>query len=479
MGWPLYAIYAGVLAGQYIYHRLTYEPPRPPPPKEIKIPTSEEGAAIPLLYGRTLVRAPIVAWAGKESFPPESESYLVHILYIAGIPFRNGTTTLERIYLQNEPFLDPDGLTHLLSPEVGAGNTSNSGDVGSYHGDPFLLNVTFGDGRTTQDLSGSAAEFWMTSDGIPSTAIPGYRGYAIVHTSYQGGSDVPAVAFEISTYPAGFSTTSVIGQDVNPVNVIQDLLCGTLGKLGLDASVIDADSFNEAAETLKDEENGYSRCIDEIREASDIINEILEQIDGVLYEDWSDGETASVKIKLIRPDYSVNLIPHITPANCSRVENFAASGHTDVINKIRVVYADRANNYVEASATAQNLANVVSQGNRVNEAVLHYPGVHEAENARNIAARELAARSRPITRCRVTVDRTFLRVNPGDAVKLTWPEYHLSNRVYRVAAVDRGTLQDGSIRLDLIEDYFFVHRFMLPGGPTTPPFPASGGLDAG
>jgi hypothetical protein len=58
---------------------------------------------------------------------------------------------------------------------------------------------------------------------------------------------------------------------------------------------------------------------------------------------------------------------------------------------------------------------------------------------------------------------------PGDVVSLSWPEYGISGVVMRVANVSRGTLANGAIKLDLLQDFFYVWRYQPPKAIAMPP----------
>jgi hypothetical protein len=77
------------------------------------------------------------------------------------------------------------------------------------------------------------------------------------------------------------------------------------------------------------------------------------------------------------------------------------------------------------------------------------------------------SRRGPLIKCTVNVDRTFVRVVPGGVVSMTMPEYTISGKSFRVAYVERGTLENGRIRLGLLEDIFAIHR----GSVMSIPFP--------
>lgn len=335
----------------------------------------------------------------------------------------------------------------------------------TYLGKFMTVTTTAFPGTPERDLSGT----------LNFNGVPAYRGYLSVflfkrddsllhHWSLGGDNSTGSYSFEVSSYPdsGGYPAVgiyAVIGQDANPANIIWDVLVAKFGKLGLSSSLLDLTSFQAAAHTLYIEGHGYSRCFDEATAAQDIINDILQQIDGLLYQDLATGK---VCLKLVRPDYDPATVMEITTENCKTLEDLAAGGWTGRPNKIRILYTDRANGYREGSATASNLANAVGQDGIVREQVLRFAGCCTASLAASLAARELAARSRPLIKCRAIVGAEFLRVTPGDVVKVTWRHPGISGLFFRVVAVDRGMLLDSTIALSLVQDFNYVWRNLPP-----------------
>ena len=128
----------------------------------------------------------------------------------------------------------------------------------------------------------------------------------------------------------------------------------------------------------------------------------------------------------------------------------------------------RFTDYAPDSVTAQDLASVTATG-KVREETINMPGVCDRQNASNIAGRELGELSRPLMTATAMVARSFLRVNPGDPVRVTLNDPDIAGVVFRVVGVNRGQLADGKIRLDLVQDSFDVWR---NGYPTVKDFGA-------
>lgn len=499
-------VYAGFLVANYIYHRATAKSPeRPKPASEVGIPKIDEGSNVPIVYGRCRVRSPVLAWTSevKSVTTAFGFNYRMNMLMILGIPFETPFARLWNIWVGDykltwvtapgaggetdhsagSPPDDGSGPPGYYSTYVNTGDAADPENMGAVGGQIQLY-----DGRATQQhvvIGSPGGVTFLGRDmkyfGVNEAVIPGFRGYlSVAHFelvssdnrwSVGNSPNLGAYSYEVSSYLGGAEPGISIhaynvGLEANPATVLYDILTAKFGKLAIPTSKIDSASFLSAKVRLQEEGNGYSRAIDAGAEASEIIREILEQIDGVLYEDPSDG---LIKIKLIRGDYDPAALKHVTVSNCEGLQNFAAGGWEGIVNKVRVVFTNRARDYQESSATAHSQATAASQDGETREVVLRMPGVCTQELANTLAARELAARSRPIAKCTAVVSREFYRVCPGDAVKVTWPEYGVDGRVFRVAAVSRGTLANGRIRLDLIEDFFYSWRgAVLPGSPFEP-----------
>lgn len=460
----------------YAYHRWWEDKPLEKIlPQEVSIPRVDEGAPIPMFYGRVRVRAPILAWTGTPSrdlgndlngWSAGSEFYRMDMLYVVGIPMAdgNGTTKMYSMWAGDRKFggateaaVKETPLTWEIDPSSGTESTDR-GLIGQQ--------VVFYDGNPAQDPGAGTMGSVQGIHGVDVFEVPAYFGYltAVLYNSDSDGwmigssPNVAAYSFEVSSYYSGGSypaagSDAAIGYDCNPVNILWDLLVCKLGKLGIPASYLDKPSFQSAGTTLKSESFGLSFCFESSQTADEIIKEILRHIDGCIDEDPSTGKLV---LLLVRPVDPATLL-HITKDNCDRLTNFVASGFADLPSSLRLAFTDRARDYADNSVPIPNQGNAIQQA-ETEEAAVEFRGITELALATRIADRESQARFRPIIKCSVLVGREFLRVVRGQAVKLTWTGPDISGVVFRVADVDRGTIGDGKIRLDLISDYFYSAR---------------------
>lgn len=496
-------IAAGFIVGDYVYHRWFDPPPPPPPPSNtLGLPSSSVGASVPMIYGRIRVHTPLMVWWGQAEAlsggvsgtgTPAPYVYAVDMLFAIGVPFQNGLARVKGAW---------SGERQLGWLDFGSGQTGNGGFETPIESDASALDgAAVLDGGLVETMNGSSsfvmiaagptantnAAQKMNIAGIPLAQIPGYRGYlsAFLYNSTIGwiigtNPQPNAYSFEVTSYPNGnypsgltIGSLTMVGSqlindgvnpivDVNPIDVLWDLFVGTFGKLGWSPSLIDAGSFVAAAATLAAEGHGFSRSWETQTPVRQCIDELMQQVDGVIYEDPTTGQ---IGVKLIRADYDVGSLMTITPENCEELQNFAMGGWTGLANRVVVTWTDRGNNYRDNTSTAQSDANAVGQDGEVVSVTLNMPGVCTQILGDALAGRELQARSIPLMKCRAIVNRQFLRVKPGDAILLTWPEANISRVVMRVAAVGRGTLENGAISLDLVQDYFYQWRSRPPEPP--------------
>lgn len=462
--------YGALILGSYVYHRWIEDHPKPPPFQGLAVPRTDEGAPIPIIYGRCRVRAPVLAWTGNTTFTAVDPHYETDLCFVLGIPFY-GTDVVNRgsVLLRNvwagdfrlDPVVDttpPNRVAWSVAFNNKLGGIGNGGGI--YGRGEYLPGF---DNRVD---GGSQTLVRMVLSGVDSTKVPSYHNLALCLMYRWSIGESPTItgySFEVEALSSG--TPSDFGQissgaDAEPAGVLYDLITSPWGKLGLPESKVDRPSFQAAATTLTAENHGYSRAIEENTDGADIINDILRQIDGVMYEEPTTGKLV---LKLIRNDYNVATLDTISPDNAKPSDGswISVSGWDETANQIRVTFTDRDRDYVDGVATAQNGANFYSQG-KLRTTELRFPGCCTKDLAQRVAGRELAVVSKPIVKASVVCNRSFYSKRPGDVVKLTWPQLGISGMIMRVARVDLGTLYKGEIVLDLIRDVFDVSDGAFP-----------------
>lgn len=273
---------------------------------------------------------------------------------------------------------------------------------------------------------------------------------------YLGNStQIKPWAFEVRRIPnpLGLADPLVNELDCNPCNVLVEILTNEEWGLAEDIGDVDTATFSTHAATLKAEGNGFSLLLDRPVQASALLRLVEEQIDGVVFFDQLTGKWS---MNLVRDDYDINTIPLLSASNILELESYARGAWEDTTNQVAVKFTDRKDSYKETSALAQDQANINVMQGRVVSAEPNYPGIKDRTLANSLAWRDLSGLSYPLAKAVVICDRSVYDAQPGTIYAWT---YEIGGESFvrmpmRVSEIDYGQLEDGRIRLTLVEDVF-------------------------
>lgn len=261
---------------------------------------------------------------------------------------------------------------------------------------------------------------------------------------------LPPLGFGTETY---YTIDGPNGEkDANPAHCLAELFLNEDWGMG-DVIYDDFDqpSWRAAAQTLHDEGNGFSYYWDQQTSVEEMAEIILRQIDGVV---WTDYATGKLMIKLARNDYDVDDLPVFDNSDFLEITSLSRGSWDDTINEVRVNYTDHSKNFKTVTLFDQDLANFVVQKSEGVNTNINYPGCSNEVLGRKLARRDLQVLAQPLLKFSGTVDRTGHTLTPGAAFVFSWPDEGIESVVMRVTTVRAGTLEDGSIALECIEDKF-------------------------
>ena len=272
-------------------------------------------------------------------------------------------------------------------------------------------------------------------------------------------------------YPA----KAVIGSlDMNPAHIIYECLTNRDWGMGYDPIDLDestsGSSFKTAADTLFAEEFGLSIPWMQQSSVEDFIRVIIDHIGAALQFDIRIGKFT---LKLVRGGYDINDPAQAFPINPDNATllSFQRAAWGETANEIVVVYTDR--NGQNVSLAVQDPANIEVQG-AVVSVTKQYPGIKTHAVAERVALRDLQAGSSPLAKISLEVNRSGATLKAGDILNVSWPPSGITQAAYRVIGVNRGTLTDGKIKIEAIEDVFGLptQGYMddLPTGGWTPTY---------
>ena len=301
------------------------------------------------------------------------------------------------------------------------------------------------------------------------SVIPAFRGVvSIIVQQCQLSAMNPYIkpwSIEARRIPAPAALGSgYINGDANPAHIIYECLNNATWGLGYAASEIDASSFQTAANTLASEQYGLSLLWDREQPLEEFIAEILRHIDGTLYV---HPRTGKFVLKLARADYNVSSLLVLDASNILELESFSRPSESELVNQITVRYRDRSTDK-DAAITVHDLAALELAGGVVSSATVDYPGISNGSLASRVALGDLKQLSVPLAKATLIANRQASNLNIGDVFKFTWPELGIAQLVMRVVRVSYGTLTDGRVRVECVEDIFG-----LPSASYVSPTPTS------
>src|SRR4051812_11727645 len=473
--WQLIVAEAVLFGISWVLHKQFDEAPPKTKPSQGDIPRIDDGAPVPLLYGRCRVKAPLLVFAGNGIATPVGDGpdffrYSLDMLYVIGVPFYGGIATLNTVFASDYAIFPVAGLPFFGTAFAGRYNFSGTTLFNIYGGtetDPNGISggIEFFDGRPSQTISNginpptysvgdpgspltdalTVTQAVMTANAlyhnkppnIDATLIPSYRSQVICclfQWEIGRSPNLTSYGFEVTSLSTG--TLSHFGNslpiDADPIAVIFDLMTSPWGKLNLPVSKIDLPSFQVASDTLFAESHGYSRAIESADDSFALIKDVLKQIDGTMYEEPSTGK---IVIRLIRKNYNVADLDDVNPGNAD-LRSYEVQGWMNLPNQVRLTFTDRQANYADGVEIGQDGAGVSLQGGRLRSIDLKVPGCCDRTLAKTLASRALGAVSRPMAKATVVANRSFYLKRPGDPVTMSWPNLGIDKMVMRVGTID-------------------------------------------
>lgn len=236
--------------------------------------------------------------------------------------------------------------------------------------------------------------------------------------------------------------------DMNPAHIIYQAITDRRWGMGYSPVDIDEPSFTAAADQLYEEGFGMSLEWTQAMKIEDFIRVIINTING----GWDlDLRTGFFRLRLVRDIVDVESLVELNPDNILEMTSFQRISWGEQANRVIVKYTDR--NQTVQSVSVENLAAIEIEGGEI-PAVKEYLGIRERSLALRVAARDLNTSSSPLAKVTLITNQVLWSHTIADVVALTWPKLGFDKIPFRILDITRTDLDDGSIRVDLIEDVF-------------------------
>lgn len=479
MALPAIAIYIATLViSTAVSYALAPKPEKPKPAEldDFQFPTAEEGRSIPVVFGTVRITGANVIWYGDlSSSGIKGGGTTVNgglVGAVLGPIFSGFKKKKKKVQQQTVGYWYSMGLhLALCYGEVDAILKVEADDKEAWTGNitssstftidkPDLFGGTSKEGGLQVDIDVCMGEptqaknsYLMSKIG---NLIPAFRGICclvIRGNVIANSTSIKPLAITVKNIISGWTVWYPAKADINggmnPAHIIYRCLTNTQWGMGYPTSALDNTTFTNAANTLFDEEFGLSLLWNKQSTIQAFVQEVCNHAGMTLR---TNPETGKFELKLLRKDYSIPSLKVFNESNISEIQQFQRSGYGEVINEVSIIYTDP-DSKRETSITAHNLANIAAQGQIISQKN-NYFGITNHTVAKLIAMRDLIASSTLLSKVKFTVNRKAWNLNGGDVFVFSWAKLGLANVVMRVGSISTGTLDNGLITVEAVEDVF-------------------------
>lgn len=470
--WFLAVLFVGALVASILLTpKPKFENARASGLNDLQYPRAQEGAPVPLILGRVKMPGPNTTWVGdfkavaikkkQKTGLFSSKKVIIGYTYYVGLDLclALGRCTLHKIVNDKTTLWEgtanaDENVLNINLPNLFGGKEKGGGFIGTLRYYP---------GSQTQGVNAYLASKIGAAD------TPAYRGFAhlvLEQPNIGESNQLRAMWMEMSQYTNGLGLAGGIqqvGDDMNPMELLYQAFTLDWGGLDVSPDLLDLDSLKDAAQVLFDEGNGMSVCISSPNGGKEIADEVLRQVDGLMYQ---NPVTGKMVMKLIRNDYNIEDLPVFDESNVIVIRNFTSKLWEDTVNQVRVKFTDRSQDYKDGTAMVQDMANINAQG-RIRSITNAYPGVMLGTLGNDLATRDLSQGSVPLLGASMELNREGAQLRPGDPFLWAWDPYGIEQVVMRVKTFDLGALNDNRIVIEANQDEFAIDQtvFTAPGGP--------------
>jgi hypothetical protein len=420
----------------------------------IKPPRVEPGAPLPIVFGTVRV-APNVIYYNTDSFAFLSSGRPSLRFSLAGavchgvidelidITFDDGTRQVQGA---ETTFPRTRGIsTHTrfeLVDETGASGGWRALTLNGFEG--F---VDFYWGLDVQPASS------FLQGKLGATNVPTYKGVSyLVFESvwYRLAPQVPTFWVTVrrspGTLPGMDPDHANIDGDANPAAVIWDILTDVRWGLAVPESAIDDASLAAASAVLYAEGLGVSGLIEHHEEAESVIEDICRHVGGVVQ---TDPATGLIRFDLIRDDDAADAheldVSNATFVECTR------PSQAELRNVVKITHRAEGASSNTSAERVMDITGVQRMGGQRVEP-LDLMLFRSVDSVYWAGSRALRALALPLARLRVRVDRRAAGWRIGTKFLATWADAGLSDTAFRVTAIDWGTLEEGTIEVEAVEE---------------------------
>ncbi len=344
-----------------------------------------------------------------------------------------------------------------------------------FNGPTVYGTVDVGFVGTAREIGEFAVDFRNTATGSSYTFAEAYvndptYGLAIGGYSVELGNTVGIAGVQVvSVCPPGYSASYVENGDpsplgdtnpsvlctlpapgvkaMNPAHIVYDALT-SFEMQGEPSGSIDEASFLASANLFHSE--GFGLCArynPATQTPEDFSQRICSIAGATLSRSRVDGK---YYLKPRRGVHDLESLPILTDDDILEYEE-EPSDPLEAVNQVTIEWFDPLKKQKRTTTPIQALGAIQALGGVVAES-LSYPEIPSEALALRVGARDLAQKSTPLKRFRLTTNRVPYAWLIGDYFRLQAPRRGIADMVCEVGEIDSGTPRSGSMRLVAIQD---------------------------
>ena len=462
-------------------------------PKDIKydpdtfdFPEIKEGTKFPIIAGTCWMEAPIVGWFGDiyteklgvrlsdtDGQYVYLNKYYYGALHILAQGFCDGVIQIKvgDILIwpdsTNKKSLNADAASSAVInlPELYGGIHEHNAQVTGSGGIVGTVNFQYGASDQTLNtyLASQIGSYISANRGLTTVILR--RPYIGLSSQlYQWKYLVKRTDYLTSGEAQWYSAKAAIRTyEINPIHWLREIYTDTEWGLCTPTENMNDTNLKAAADALYGE--GFGLCIKWEGEQSleNHVKDILHYINGVIYEDHLTG---LIEIKLIRDDYVADDLEEFDETDIVSIEGFTRGVLHKIPDVTYVKYWDMYNN-LPVVTPSYDMSLAFSQDETLIPNDVDYTGVVNDELAGQLAARDQQQLSSFAATMTIKCKRTMSHLHPGDVFKLSYAPLGVVSMIVRIATPHYGTLTDGIVTFECIEDIFGMKNSLYAAPPST------------
>ena len=271
----------------------------------------------------------------------------------------------------------------------------------------------------------------------------------------------PSYAFEVQrTHILGWKYNNQLLDEIITVDGTKQanpsvVLYHMLNKLAeIDESLLDKDSFYNAAITLKNEKFGLALIVNTENQLKSLIEEIIRHIDATFF---FNIETGKFTLKLYRNDYNVNNLISINEDLVKEIK-YKKGNYQDLSTHLVLNYISQVN-YKKSTIYAENasIKDLIKQ-NKTTE--LNFLCIQDQNLASKVLNREFQKYCTPLSKISFKVSNSF-KLSVFDVFKFTSKKLGINNMILRIIEVSADEYEKNYYEITCTEDIYSANDYEI------------------